>query len=63
MIAKINKVYTRTYSDSGQVKTYVEWTDHKGTTGRTEGSASNTHMRELIKRGAREGVKHTTEAW
>ena len=63
MIAKINKIYTRHYADNNQTKTYVEWTDHKGVNGRTEGSASNGHMAALIARGQREGVKHTMENW
>lgn len=62
-IAKINKVYTRTYGDTGQKKTYVEWTDGVGHTGRTEGDANNLHMDALIKRGEREGVPHTHETW
>ena len=62
-IAKINKVYTRTYGDTGQKKTYVEWTDGAGKSGRTEGDANGSHMDALIKRGEREGVQHTHEAW
>lgn len=63
MIAKITKIYTRHYSDNGQTTTYVEWTDTKGKSGRTEGNASNGHMQALIQRGQREGVKLTTETW
>ncbi len=63
MIKQITKVYTRTYSDSGQVKTYIEWIDHRGTPGRTEGSAINPHMFALLKRAEREAVKHTVETW
>jgi len=63
MIARIDKVYTRKYTDNGQVKTYVEWTDNKGKSGRTEGDASNPHMQALIARAKREGVKHGQEVW
>lgn len=63
MIAKITKIYTRHYSDNGQTKTYVEFLDNKGKSGRKEGSASNGHMQALIQRGEREGVKLTTETW
>jgi hypothetical protein len=63
MIAKITKVYTRTYSDTGQRTTYVEWADTRGKPGRTEGDATNTHMASLIARGQREGIAHTVERW
>jgi hypothetical protein len=63
MITKITDVYTRLYSDSGQITTYVEWEDHKGRCGRTEGSADNLHMSALITRGQREGVDHRRETW
>lgn len=63
MIARINKVYTRTYTDNGQTRTYVEWTDTRGKTGRTEGDAKNPHMAALLKRAEREGVEHTIETW
>ena len=56
-IAKITRIYTRTYTDSGQQTTFVEWIDGKGKAGRTEGAAGNTHMAALISRGEREGVK------
>lgn len=63
-IAKINRVYTRTYSDTKQTKIYVEWTDTRGRTGRTEGDTpAGAHMQALIDRGAREGVAHETETW
>jgi hypothetical protein len=62
-ISKINRVYTRTYGDSGQKKTYVEWTDSEGKTGRTEGDPESTHMKALADRGVREGLKHETEEW
>lgn len=63
MITKITKAYTRTYSDNGMTKTYIEWVDDKGDTGRTEGDAKNSHMAALLARAAREGVKHTKETW
>lgn len=57
MIQRITKMYTRRCRDSGQVTTYIEWIDHKGKKGRTEGSADNGHMKVLIARGLREGLK------
>jgi hypothetical protein len=63
MIAKITDAYTRRYSDSGQVTTYVVWTDARGRAGRTEGDVSNAHMKALLARAAREGISHRQEAW
>jgi hypothetical protein len=63
MITRITAAYTRTYSDSGQVRTYVEWVDHKGKWGRTEGDAANPHMSALLARATREGVPHKRETW
>jgi hypothetical protein len=62
-IAKITRIYTRTYSDSGQQTTYIEWIDGSGKAGRTEGAAGNPHMAALISRGEREGVKRKIETW
>jgi hypothetical protein len=63
MIAKITDAYTRRYSDTGQVKTYVEWVDGHGRTGRTDGAPNNAHMRTLLTRATREGVEHRREVW
>jgi len=64
MIAKITKAYHRTYSDTGQQKTYVEWVDHKGKPGRTEGDGrGGVHMRQLLARAKREGVPVTRETF
>lgn len=62
-IAKITKAFTRTYSDNGQVTTYIEWTDARGKAGCTEGRATNPHMAALLARAEREGVHHTKETW
>lgn len=62
-ISKITKAYTRRYSDSGQVTTYVEWTDNRGRPGRTEGNADNAHMAALLQRAAREGVPYQWQQW
>jgi hypothetical protein len=56
MIAKITKAYIRTYSDNGQTKACVEWIDHKGENGWTEGKPDNAHMQALLARAEREGV-------
>lgn len=64
MISKITKAYTRTYSDSGQSKVYVEWIDSRGKAGRTEGNLpAGGHMSALLDRAKREGVQPTNETW
>ena len=40
MIARITDAYVRHYRDSDDFKTYVEWVDDHGQTGRTESSAA-----------------------
>lgn len=62
-IAKITKAYIRTYSDSGQETAYVEWVDHKGKAGRTEGKADSAHMKALLQRAKREGIEVKKEKW
>ena len=64
-IAKITRTYTRTYSDNGQVKTYVEWIDTDGKSGRTEGDGKSggLHLAALLGRATREGVKHEIQTW
>ena len=42
-----------TYPDTGQTKVWIEWSDGSS----TSGSPSSVHMRELIKRAEREGVR------
>jgi hypothetical protein len=63
MIAKIIKAYTREYSDSGQITSYVEWLDYQGKTGRTEGRRANPHMDALFRRATQDGAPITTETW
>lgn len=72
-IKKITKAYIRTYSDSGQHKSYVEWIDTDGTPGRTEGDAMRLamgrtwyvggHMKELFARAEREGITLEQQTW
>mgnify|MGYP001617495258 FL=1 len=62
-IRNITKVYIRRYSDSGQTTSYVEWVDHRGRPGRTEGDDHNPHMRALIARANREFVPVEYENW
>ena len=62
-IKEITKAYIRTYKDSGQVTGYVEWVDHKGKKGRTEGDPKSVHMKALFDRAKREGVKVEKETW
>lgn len=62
-IAEITKAYIREYSDSGQITAYVEWIDTNGKSGRTEGHPQGVHMRALLDRARREGVKVGEEIW
>lgn len=62
-ISKITKAYIRTYSDNKQTTAYVEWTDSKGKSGRTEGKPNNAHMQALLARAEREGVQVARETW
>lgn len=62
-ISRIVRTYTRTYTDSGQVTTYVEWVSDCGERGRTEGDATNAHMVALLARAEREDIHHMTEVW
>lgn len=62
-IRQITKAYERTYRDSGQTTTYVEWIGTDGKRGRTEGQASNPHMGQLLNRAMREGVNFGREVW
>lgn len=62
-IEKFTKAYIRTYSDTGQVKAYVEWIDDFGNRGRTEGNPDGTHMQALLKRARHEGVPTIKEVW
>lgn len=73
MIAKITRAYTRHYRDNGQRTAYVEWIDHKGETGRTEGpilaergtmaQVYGAHMGALIARAICTGVEIEHETW
>lgn len=62
-IKHITKVYTRTYSDNGQVITYVEFEDERGEAGRLQGNDTNPHMRAVLDRAKRLGIEHTHETW
>ena len=62
-IAEITKAVVRTYSDSGQEKAIISWKDTKGKPGTTEGDPDSTHMKALLARAKREGVKVTKETW
>lgn len=63
MISKILRAYVRHYSDSGQLKAYIEWTDTRGRSGRTEGRPASAHMLSLLARAKREGIPITKEQW
>jgi len=62
----IIRAYTRRYSDTGQCKAYIEWSD--GT--RTEGEARSynkvpigAHMQALFDRALRDGLTIERETW
>ena len=62
-IKTITRIYTRQFSDTGQAMAYVEWIDHKGRNGTTEGPARHynlvpigTHMQALFDRALRQGL-------
>lgn len=59
----IIKAYVRKYSDNEQITAYVEWTDARGRTGRTEGKPGNAHMLALLARAEREGLTVSKEVW
>lgn len=66
MIRKITKAYVRHYRDNNQTTAYVEWLDHRGKCGRTEGQAEpfmGEQMRALMNRAVREGVRISREVW
>lgn len=75
MIAKITAAYTRHYRDNGQTTAYVEWIDHNGRAGRTEGAVNRTkpgatmaekygpHMGSLIARAICQGVNVEHQVW
>lgn len=66
MIAKIQRAYTRYYSKNDNPTHFVEWIDHKGRRGRTEGRGPlepGMHMHALFDRARREGVPIEREEW
>lgn len=73
MISKITRAYVRTYSDNGQTKACVEWIDHRGQTGRTEGDVRaktgtlaavyGDHMGALMARAICSGIEIQREVW
>jgi len=63
LIARTTSAYIRTYSDSGQRTAYVEWIDSCGNKGRTEGPPNGTHMKALMDRARREGLRVKRESW
>jgi len=56
---EIDRCYIRHYSDNGQTKAYVEWSDGS----RTEGDPEGIHMQELLRRAVRDGIKIEREEW
>jgi hypothetical protein len=52
-VRSIRAAGVRTFSDTGQTQAYVEWSDGS----RTAGDPDNTHMKALLARAKREGVK------
>lgn len=73
MIQKITRAYVRRYRDNGQTTAYIEWVDHLGKAGRTEGpvlAAKGTladcyglHMGALMARAICTGHEIERETW
>lgn len=75
MIQRILRAYVRTYSDTGQVKAYVEFIDEFGRPSRVEGPAPgakchecgqphrSTHIAALFARAERDGLSIEDEMW
>ena len=63
MIRRITKAYVRYYSDNETMKIYVEWINHRGESGRTEGDVGNLHMAALLQRAQQEDAPCTFEKW
>jgi hypothetical protein len=57
------RVYTRIYSDSGQKKLYVEWSDGSITECDAEKACSNIHMRSLVAAAQWQGLNLEHEIW
>lgn len=75
-IANITAAYTRHYRDNGQTTAYVEWIDHAGHKGRTEGplllprgskrplaEIYGLHMGALFARAICHGVEIDHQTW
>jgi uncharacterized protein with PIN domain len=78
MIRKITAAYIRKHTDNGQTVAFVEWMDHKGRAGRTEGAVNKrceccgakvahdglgAHMAALFDYAKRQGVEIKHETW
>lgn len=70
MTWKIKRAYVRTYSDSGQVTAYVDWTNGSRTEGRVCSRAGDPpqepageHMRALFAAALRQGLSVEHETW
>ena len=74
MITKITAAYIRHYRDNSQTTAYVEWIDHHGHNGRTEGrvcerdgdkpnAPAGSHMTALFARAVREGITPKLQTW
>lgn len=62
-IASIHAANVRLYTDSGQVQANVYWRDTRGELGCTSGPPKNSHMKALLQRAKREGVKVQAQRW
>ena len=73
IIKEITKAYVRHYTDNGQTTAYVEWVDHNGQSGRTEGAVRSQtgtieqcygpHMGALIARAICNGIEIEDQTW
>lgn len=56
-IARIISARVTKYEDNGETIAYVYWADTSGRTGETLGDPESTHMRALLARAKREGIR------
>lgn len=59
----ISRTYLRTYSDNGQRKLYVEWSDGSRTECDAKKACSSPHMQALLAHARRAGLPLERERW
>ena len=63
MTQSIKRIYQRHYTDNGQTKIYVDWSDGSRTEADANDAWRNPHMAALVTRAWREGFKIERETW